>query len=523
MRDALRVLGRALQALLFAAAMTSAVHADPCDNEKTADRAMIEAQRAAERAQHVAQQVAARAQIEAEKAALRAEWAAEHASEDAQREAERVQALAERAAARAQENAERLARAAQRAAERAAMGAPGVVVTDDAILYVDGPEVPRDEVQWADDARSRRMRQPMTTDTVLRVAPGVTLSLANLSGDIVVKVWDQNAVRVNIQHDRSDRLVTAIKNGTLKLGVRSFEGAPADVDWNLTVPAWLPLEISGIESEIAVTGMRAPVRAQSMSGDVHVTSCQGPMELNSTEGEVHAEDVDGDITAGSINSAVRLVRVLGGIQAQSVNGDIQMDDVSSAKVSASTLNGRVYYASKFQPRGRYAFSSHNGKIYVGVDKTQPMNVTVSSFNGQLESSIPVPPAPPESPTPPAPRAMTWRSWNFSLPAEMVPATPPAPATAPQPRTQSMRTTRKMRMTYTSSDSPRAPELELESFGGIIQLASRAEIERALQLRQAMRDSADAVRRLSRLRTMRMHEHPRSAPDDQKPDENDDKN
>jgi hypothetical protein len=155
-----------------------------------------------------------------------------------------------------------------------------------------------------------------------------------------------------------------------------------------------------------------------------------------------------------------------------------------------------------------------------VDKTQPMNVTVSSFNGQLESSIPVPPAPPESPTPPAPRAMTWRSWNFSLPAEMVPATPPAPETPSQTR---MRTTRKVRVSYTSSDAPRAPELELESFGGIIQLASRAEIERALQLRQAMRDSADAVRRLSRLRTLRMHEHPRSAPDDQKPDENADKN
>jgi hypothetical protein len=105
---------------------------------------------------------------------------------------------------------------------------------------------------------------------------------------------------------------------------------------------------------------------------------------------------------------------------------------------------------------------------------------------------------------------------------MVPATPPAPETAPQPRTQSTRTTRKVRV-YTSSDAPRAPELELESFGGIIQLASRAEIERALQLRQAMRDSADAVRRLSRLRNMRMHEHPRSATDDRKPDENADKN
>ena len=523
MRDVLRVLGRTLQALLFAAAMTSAVHADPCDNEKAADRAMIEAQRVAERAQQVAEQIAHQAQMEAEKAALRARWAADHASEAAQLEAERVQMEAEKAAAKAQKNAERAARAAERAAERAAMGAPGVVVTDDAILYVDGPEVPRDEVQWADDARSRRMRQPTTTDTTLRVARGVTLSLTNLSGDIVVRVWDRDEVRVNIEHDQSDRLVTGIKDGTLKLGVRSLEGGPADVDWNLTVPAWMPLELSGIESEIAVTGMHASVRARSMRGDVHVTSCQGPMELNSTEGEVHAEDVNGDVTAGSINSVVSLVRVLGGIEAQSINGDIQMDDVSSANVNASTLNGRVYYASKFQPHGRYAFSSHNGKLYVGLDKTQPMNVTVSSFNGQLESSIPVPPAPPEAPTPPAPRTMTWRSWNFSLPVEATSAPEAAPSTPPPSRTRSARTARATRVTYSSSDSPRAPELELESFGGIIQLASRAEIERAIQLRQALRDSIDATRRLMRLRSMRAHEHVHSAPEAPKPPEDSDKN
>ena len=518
MRDTLRVLGRGLQALLLAAAMTSAVHADPCDNEKTADRAMIEAQRAAERAQRMAEQIAARAQIEAEKAAILARWAAEHASEQAQQQAEQAQARAEQAAARAQRDAERAARDAERAAARAALGASGVVVTNDAILYIDGPEVPRDEVEWADDARSRRIRQAVTTDTTLRGGPGVTLSLTNISGDITVQVWDRDAVRVNAEHDKNDQVMAAIKDGMLKLSARSLEGEPADVEWNLTVPRWLPLEISGIESEIAVTGLRASVRAQSMSGNVHVTSCQGPMELHSAEGEVHAEDVNGDVTAGSMNNVVRLVRVLGPIEAQSINGDIQMDDVSSAKVSASTLNGRVYYASKFQPHGRYAFSSHNGKVYVGVDKTQAMNVTVSSFNGQLESSIPVPPAPPEAPAPP--RTMTWRSWNFSLPAEAASAPEPAPSpSAPRIKAKAKWTAYPSQ----SGDAPRAPELELESFGGIIQLASRAEIERAIQLRQAMRDSAEAVRRLARLRSLRMHEHPRSAPDDLKPDEDPDKN
>src|SRR5262249_61154264 len=107
--------------------------------------------------------------------------AAGDASARAQADAGRAQAAAEQAAQRAQRDAERARRAAERAAERAAIGTGGVVVTDDALLFVDGPEVPREWVLWADDARSRRMRRPTTTDTVLRVGPGVTLKLARLS------------------------------------------------------------------------------------------------------------------------------------------------------------------------------------------------------------------------------------------------------------------------------------------------------------------------------------------------------
>src|SRR5262249_25629942 len=154
---------------------------------------------------------------------------------------------------------------------------------------------------------------------------GITLALANLSGDIVVQVWDRKEVRIEAEHDRSDRLVASMKDGTLKLSVRPREAEPADVDWKLTVPAWLPLESSGIASEIAVSGLRSLLRAQSMRGDVHVMSCQGPVELNSVEGDVHVEDVNGSVTAGSVNRDVRIVRVTGPIEAQSINGDIQME------------------------------------------------------------------------------------------------------------------------------------------------------------------------------------------------------
>jgi hypothetical protein len=334
----------------------------------------------------------------------------------------------------------------------------------------------------------------------------------------------------------SDHLVAAIRGGQLVLKVRSTEGEQADVDWNLTVPRWMPLEIAGVESQIAVTGLQASVRATSMRGDVHVSTCQGPMELTSLEGEVHAEDVSGGITANSINSAVRLVRVLGPIEAQSVNGDIQMDNVSSGKVNASTLNGRVYYASKLQKMGHYAFSSHNGRVYVGVDQSQPMNVTVSSFNGQLESSIPLPPAPPEAPTPPTPpspqsekawKTTSWKTWKWSYPGDGVPSGSATVTTTTSSRAPRAGSRTPHTMVYVpapgSVDAPRAPELELESFGGMIQLASRAEIEHAIQLRQAMRDSAQAVRALSRLRGMRMRFHEQSAPQAPKPGDDPDKN
>jgi len=477
---------RMLQALALAALVAAPSLARACDT----DRASEEAQRAAERALRSAQRVAARAQRNAEVAAERAQHVSEGAREAAERVAENAREIAGRAAECAQRAAERVAQRARRQAERTAER--GVVATPKALIFVDGPEVPWDGVNWADDARSRRMVRPIVTDTVLSVGPGVTLALANLSGDIVVQVWDRNEVRIRAEHDRGDRLVASMKDGVLKLGVRPREADPADVEWNLTVPAWLPLEISGIESEITVSGLRSSLRVGSMRGDVHVSSCQGPVELSSVEGDVHVEDVNGNVTAGSVNRDVRIVRVTGPIEAQSVNGDIQMEDVSSANVSASTLNGQVYYSSAFQKRGRYALATHNGKLHVGVaNDDDPVNFTVSSFSGEVQATVPLP-AVPDSKSPAPYRRVMRFSWPSEAPAPPTPPSPPAPPSpAPDARPRMMK--------YVS----RAPEVELESFSGLIQLASREAVEQALGRRRAKLDSLRAVLDVARARRYSM--------------------
>ncbi|MFM8560216.1 MAG: hypothetical protein ACKOC6_11600, partial [bacterium] len=197
----------------------------------------------------------------------------------------------------------------------------GVVVTRDHLLFVDGPAVPIEHVEWVEPVQARPVRQPVTTDTLLRVGPGATLALANAAGSVRVTAWPRNEVRVVAVHDRRVRVAAERVGARLQLGARvAADGTPAVVEWSVSVPAWLPLEIAGREGDVEVTGLRAPVRARTMRGDVHVRSCQGPLQAHSVEGQVHVSDVVGNVTAGSVNNVIRIVRVSGPVEAQTVNG-----------------------------------------------------------------------------------------------------------------------------------------------------------------------------------------------------------
>jgi len=164
-------------------------------------------------------------------------------------------------------------------------------------------------------------------------------------------------------------------------------------------------------------------------------------------------------------------------------------------VSASTLNGRVYYASKFQPHGRYAFSSHNGKLYVGVPSDQQLDVKLSSFNGQVQSSVPAPDMSGHGMR--FKHAHTFRFTTGEAPeAPGAPAAPDAPEAPDAPR---------------APLAPQTPQLELESFAGYIQLLSQAEALRVIDRRSAAFDSARVALRRARYELARLHRMGRPEP------------
>src|SRR5215813_15454523 len=84
------------------------------------------------------------------------------------------------------------------------------------------------------------------TDQTVPVTKGTKLSVNNFAGDVNIKTWDKDAVRVEVNH--SDRETVDIKQADQVVTVRSrsTRGGPSrSLDYTISVPAWMGISVSG--------------------------------------------------------------------------------------------------------------------------------------------------------------------------------------------------------------------------------------------------------------------------------------
>lgn len=228
---------------------------------------------------------------------------------------------------------------------------------------------------------------PSRTDTTVQIERGTTLVLQGTNGDIRVATWGKPMLRVQAEHRRGDKVSLQRKGRQLTITALSGPGLADEVEWNLTVPAWMPLQVSCMEGDVEVAGTQGALEVSALTGDVRVNGASGPMQLNSVEGQVYVLDTQGRVTASSINNDVHLMRVIGEIDAQSVNGSIRLEQLKALQVEASSVNGRVWFVGPFMPRGQYNLTSHNGELVLGLPEGQGAQVRVNTYQGDVRTEL----------------------------------------------------------------------------------------------------------------------------------------
>lgn len=229
-----------------------------------------------------------------------------------------------------------------------------------------------------------REARPPDTDQTVTVTRGARLMIDNFAGEVIVKAWDRDQLRVQARHP--SRTKVNIKPSPTTVAVRAHSsGAPGSVDYEITAPAWMPVTIDGTFNFITVEGTLSEVSANTTRGDVIVRGGSGTVVAKSIEGEVTVEGARGRVTASSVNQGIRITDVSGDITADTNNGSIILTKITSSNVELTTINGQVVYEGSIADRGRYRFTTHNGNVTVTVPETSNVTFVVRTYSGSFHS------------------------------------------------------------------------------------------------------------------------------------------
>jgi hypothetical protein len=226
------------------------------------------------------------------------------------------------------------------------------------------------------------------TDTTVPVRAGARLDVDNFGGEIAVKTWTKNAVRVEASHSSRDRIVIDASEQRVRVKSEGRRG-PSQVDYSITVPTWMALTLSGVYTDIKVDGVDNEVSAETVQGEINVLGGSGNVTLKSVQGAVTLEKARGRIDLSTVNEEIRATGISGDLSAETVNGDIQLMQIESANVEANTVNGDVTYEGTIKDGGRYRFATHDGSLLVSVPEKANVSVAVSTFNGEFTACFPV--------------------------------------------------------------------------------------------------------------------------------------
>jgi DUF4097 and DUF4098 domain-containing protein YvlB len=227
------------------------------------------------------------------------------------------------------------------------------------------------------------------TDTTVPVRAGARLEINNFGGEIAVKTWSRNAVRIVADHSSRDRISVDAADQVVRVKTEAGRRGPSQVDYAVTVPAWMALNLSGVYTDIKVDGAQNEITAETVQGEITVLGGAGNVSLKSVMGAVTLEKARGRIDLSSVNEEIRATEVSGDLTAETVNGDITLIQIESANAEANTVNGDITYDGTIKDGGRYRFGTHDGDLRVSVPEKANVSVSVSTFNGEFNACFPV--------------------------------------------------------------------------------------------------------------------------------------
>ncbi len=200
---------------------------------------------------------------------------------------------------------------------------------------------------------------------------GSPISTASAEAKFIKTAWAEAepAARVLLQQVF---LTHQVENGCCRIGIAAPQDARdrLTVDYEITVPSGMPLEISSTFGEISTHGVSGALTAKSASGPISVTQPVG-------EGTTNVVTASGSVTVSEWNLPGSALSV------ETHSGDVQVESLTSASFQLTSRSGDVT-ARKAQAVTSAVFESASGDVSVtGSSAGSQIQVRTQSGNSTV--------------------------------------------------------------------------------------------------------------------------------------------
>ena len=208
--------------------------------------------------------------------------------------------------------------------------------------------------------------------TVNIISGGGSVALHSGSGRQVLATYTVHSDKIEVdQNSSADKQRVELR--THALPGQQPTADQARVDYDVTVP-------SGISVNISTTS--APITAEGLSGDIGLSSETGQITIhNAARSYVRIRSMTAPVSLKDVT--------LSRVDIQSSGGAVQLNNVTGQRVAASTTSGNIEYRGDCSGGGDYVLTTHSGAIDMTLPATASVDLSARSTTGAVENAFPL--------------------------------------------------------------------------------------------------------------------------------------
>jgi hypothetical protein len=135
-----------------------------------------------------------------------------------------------------------------------------------------------------------------------------------------------------------------------------------------------------MEGDVVVRTFLGDLSFRDLTGVLEASSAEGTIEAYGLTGSARLRTGDGELWVGNSSAVLEL---------ETVRGEIQLDEIDSPRISATSTGGEIDFSGSFREGGAYSFFSHGGDIHLRLAPPVNFKASVLAYEGEIQSDFPI--------------------------------------------------------------------------------------------------------------------------------------